>query len=236
MRSLILTAFLFASLFTRAQVGIGTNTPSTNAVLDVNSSNKGLMLPRLNDTFNVSNPSAGLMIYNSNTRTPAFHNGTRWNNIASQSTTFAADNVDSITYTVTNAVNGFANGTFRVFSLSNGLSNSQYIGGTGGIVNFQDISLALPLDLNTIAFAKAVATGSIQSGMVIEFKFYVPNALPAYSIKAISFIVSSFSTGGSSNAELAYNISISPTIYGYKNWVSNISFGWNRLTNLAGPY
>lgn len=39
----------------------------TNAVLELESTDKGLLLPRLSDTSSVSTPTSGLMIYNNNT-------------------------------------------------------------------------------------------------------------------------------------------------------------------------
>ncbi|MBE4950794.1 hypothetical protein [Chryseobacterium culicis] len=56
---------------TRAQVGINTNTPNASSVLDINSSNKGVLFPQydlvvLNSTSTpVANPTDGLIIYNS---------------------------------------------------------------------------------------------------------------------------------------------------------------------------
>lgn len=53
-----------------AQVGINTNTPNPSSVLDINSSNKGVLFPQydliaLNSTTSpISNPADGLMIYN----------------------------------------------------------------------------------------------------------------------------------------------------------------------------
>lgn len=45
MRITCLFAIVLSSLMVRAQVGIGTTTPSANSALDVTSPNKGLMLP-----------------------------------------------------------------------------------------------------------------------------------------------------------------------------------------------
>lgn len=64
-----MTAFLL-SMFTKAQVGINTNTPSASSVLHINASNKGVLFPQydltvLNSTsIPVSNPADGLMIFN----------------------------------------------------------------------------------------------------------------------------------------------------------------------------
>ncbi|WP_126653628.1 hypothetical protein [Chryseobacterium aureum] len=55
----------------KAQVGINTNTPNTSSVLDINSSNKGVLFPQydlvvLNSTSTpIANPTDGLIIYNS---------------------------------------------------------------------------------------------------------------------------------------------------------------------------
>jgi hypothetical protein len=55
-----------------AQVGIGTATPSMSSVLDINSSNSGLLIPRVNltgynDTTTIANGNVvSLMIYNTN--------------------------------------------------------------------------------------------------------------------------------------------------------------------------
>ncbi|MEO7312810.1 MAG: hypothetical protein ABIX01_20670 [Chitinophagaceae bacterium] len=68
--------FVAASLlpginFCNAQaIGIGTSTPAASAALDVTSTNKGLLLPRLTDTSAVASPTAGLLIYNNKTKTP----------------------------------------------------------------------------------------------------------------------------------------------------------------------
>jgi hypothetical protein len=49
-----------------AQVGIGTSTPNSNAVLDITSNSKGLLLPRLTSSQrnSINSPSEGLLIYN----------------------------------------------------------------------------------------------------------------------------------------------------------------------------
>ncbi|WP_156173275.1 hypothetical protein [Chryseobacterium gallinarum] len=64
----LLTVLLSSSL--NAQVGINTSTPNPSSVLDINSSNKGVLFPQydltvLNSTSTpVANPTDGLMIYN----------------------------------------------------------------------------------------------------------------------------------------------------------------------------
>ena len=48
-----------------AQAGIGTSSPDPSSILELQSSDRGLLLPRLTDTTAVSSPAEGLMIYDS---------------------------------------------------------------------------------------------------------------------------------------------------------------------------
>lgn len=87
-----LFALLFAlgvnNVYTQNNVGIGTNTPNASSVLDVTSTNKGLLIPRLAliQTTNpspVTAPATSLLVYNSatvNDVVPGFYywNGTMW--------------------------------------------------------------------------------------------------------------------------------------------------------------
>ncbi len=80
----ILTAF-FALLCLSAaaqiqNVGIGTNTPDSTAVLDLTSSTMGFLPPRLSDTERngIVNPALGLVIFNTTDSTFQFWNGTCW--------------------------------------------------------------------------------------------------------------------------------------------------------------
>ncbi|MFC7774289.1 hypothetical protein [Flavobacterium sp. GCM10027622] len=55
-----------------AQIGVGTTTPNTSSILDVSSSNRGFLLPRvaltsLTDVVTVPNPAKGLLVYNKGT-------------------------------------------------------------------------------------------------------------------------------------------------------------------------
>ncbi len=231
MKMFFFLAVLFAGHVAIAQVGIGTNSPSANAALDVSSANKGILLPRVNDTTLVSNPSAGLMIYHKATKSPAFHDGTAWNTVATRTAAITA-NTDSLTYTITGATGGFVNGTFKIAALSNGISSS------GTTSNFQDVSIVKSLDINSIPFTKAVAATSPLPGMVIEIKAYVPGAsTPYYSIKLSNNQISSYSVGISTNGfGLAEQITINPIIYGYKDWINNVSFSYNISNKQVGTY
>jgi hypothetical protein len=64
-------------------VGIGTTTPHPAAILDLQSTTKGLLPPRLTQTEigNITNATPGLMVYNTTTSSFQFYNGSSWNNI-----------------------------------------------------------------------------------------------------------------------------------------------------------
>lgn len=90
----VLAVLLLPPVFVFAQqnVGIGTTTPNANAILDINSNNKGLLVPRLSltNTTAVSPLSAfvaGLVVYNTATAgdvTPGYYgcDGTKWVKLA----------------------------------------------------------------------------------------------------------------------------------------------------------
>jgi hypothetical protein len=76
---LLLVSFLLAIQLINAQnIGIGTNTPNASAMVEINSNNKGLLLPRLTDTSSVPSPVKGLTIYNNKDNKLWYHDGARW--------------------------------------------------------------------------------------------------------------------------------------------------------------
>lgn len=88
--------FLLISLSALAQTGIGTTTPNASAKLDVFSTNKGFLPPRItltgaSDVSTIATPVAGLLIYNTatagtapNNVVPGYYywNGTFWSQIS----------------------------------------------------------------------------------------------------------------------------------------------------------
>jgi uncharacterized protein (TIGR02145 family) len=61
--------FLFFTVTTQAQVGIGTTTPAASAKLDISSTSKGLLIPRValtgtTDAVTISSPAVSLLVYN----------------------------------------------------------------------------------------------------------------------------------------------------------------------------
>ncbi len=77
---LICTVIILTALTTFSQsVGIGTNTPDTNAVLELKSSTKGLLLPRTSTTTKLLIPNVkGLMVFDTTTNSTWTNDGTQW--------------------------------------------------------------------------------------------------------------------------------------------------------------
>ena len=70
---------LFSLNLSIAQVGIGTNKPASSEVLELQSTDKGFLPPRM--AARPSNPVVGLTIYNSTIDCLEFFNGTGWKNL-----------------------------------------------------------------------------------------------------------------------------------------------------------
>ncbi len=80
---------LITNISPRAQVGIGTTTPAASAQLDVNSTTKGLLPPRMTTVQRdlISIPAAGLFIFNLTTNSLQIYNGTGWVSLTTPSNT-----------------------------------------------------------------------------------------------------------------------------------------------------
>ena len=78
------SALIFSALWgeVNAQVGIGTASPDASAELDISSTTKGLLPPRLTTTQRnaISSPATGLTIYNTTLNCMEYFNGTGWLN------------------------------------------------------------------------------------------------------------------------------------------------------------
>lgn len=99
-RQLALILVLFVSAHVNAQIGIGTASPAASAELDITSSSKGVLIPRLalsslTSASPVSSPATSLLVYNTatagtfpNNVTPGYYywNGTIWQRLEDQTT------------------------------------------------------------------------------------------------------------------------------------------------------
>ena len=99
---IILVAVVILSTYTQsnAQVGIGTTAPDASAVLELNSSTKGFLPPRM--TAYPTSPAIGLTIYRTDLNGFYTWNGTAWTQsvYGSSSSTLASTTVSATNYSV----------------------------------------------------------------------------------------------------------------------------------------
>ena len=79
---------------TYAQVGIGTTTPDASSALDITSTTKGLLIPRMTNVQRdaISSPANGLMIYQTDgTVGFYYYNGSSWAEVAATSKTYSVN-------------------------------------------------------------------------------------------------------------------------------------------------
>src|ERR1700677_214669 len=94
--SLLAAAFLSSSLlFSQPDygqsIGVGTSTPNASAQLDISSTSRGLLIPRMTDAgiVHIASPAKGLMVYDPLTNQLYVNMGTpgspNWQNIVTNS-------------------------------------------------------------------------------------------------------------------------------------------------------
>jgi hypothetical protein len=73
-------------------VGIGTSTPHPSAILELSSTTKGLLIPRLTEAERqaLPDPATGLLIFNTTTGELNFYNGSSWRRIPSNAVSAAS--------------------------------------------------------------------------------------------------------------------------------------------------
>lgn len=105
---IILLSTLASASFLLAQnsVGIGTTSPNSSAALDITSTTKGLLIPRMTGVQRtaIATPAPGLLVFDTDTKTIWTYDGTAWKNLyASGNGNFALP----YSQTVNTSVNAF---------------------------------------------------------------------------------------------------------------------------------
>lgn len=79
-KKVLLTITLFLCSISFAQVGIGTSTPHESAVLEIASTTKGFLPPRMTqiEMNNISSPVEGLLVYCKTDKSIHMYNGDEW--------------------------------------------------------------------------------------------------------------------------------------------------------------
>jgi len=109
---LLCAAFIAASFTGIAQVGVGTTTQDASAALEVKSTNKGFLPPRMStiQRDDISTPATGLVIYNTTRDCVQFFNGDFWFDTCTQTTENPNLTVASPTYQGTSVISNYGIG------------------------------------------------------------------------------------------------------------------------------
>ena len=220
-------------------IGIGTNSPNPNAILDISSSNKALLLPRLPDTSAVTAPAAGMIIYDQQSNTPNFHDGAKWNRVnepgnvvtmyGSMNYVLTGTSVGGIAYE-TGILNSIDLGYYSLLAMSSGGG-----GGTGTLVKPDSVNFTKEFDGNSIAFKRAHMGGNAIQAM--EITELLPNGTKLFSIKLFTFFITSQRTFiSTATGKLTEQYSLSAATIGFKDWVTNKSFSYNVSARTFGVY
>ena len=125
-----------------AQVGIGTNTPSSAALLDVNSTTKGVLFPRMSNSqmLALSSPVVGLQVYNTDANCMYYYDGSNWmctlNGISKLADAGVAVQYDNLKVRVTSSGNrslqiATVSGSITVSGCSFNIFATSNVGSTG---------------------------------------------------------------------------------------------------------
>lgn len=150
LKTFSLLAFLIMLMPSYAQVGIGTLTPDSSAMLDVTSTNKGMLTPRMTsaERLAISNPANGLLVYDTSENAFYFYKGSVWTKIDSEARTNY-----KLIKSATDLSSELIAGGGSSYKLT---SNTYYeVNGT--------ITLAVPIDLNYAYIAGLDANEDILS-------------------------------------------------------------------------
>ena len=180
---IILSIGVFANA--SAQSGIGTTTPDPSAKLDVSSTNKGFLPPRVTltsttDIITIPNPATALLVYNTgnNVNLSAgyyYWNGTAWTKIGNSGSILASN---TVTISATGAAPTTGTRTIdKTFAVDNGATKTitlklSYVGSAVGSGDYL-ISLPEGITFNTNAGYNPTYTGLVWLPTVASMAPYI---------------------------------------------------------------
>jgi hypothetical protein len=185
-KSTLFLVIVYLSAFTSiAQTGIGTTTPDPSAKLDVSSTNKGFLPPRVtlassSDITTIPNPVTALLVYNTgnNVNLSAgyyYWNGTAWTKIGNSGSILASNTV-TISATTTAPTTGTRT-IDKTFAVDNGATKKIYLqlGYEGSAAGSGDYLFSLPtgITFNTNAGYNPIYTGVLWTPSVASMAPYI---------------------------------------------------------------
>lgn len=84
----------YMRLVSTGEIGIGTATPSSSSALDITSTTKGILIPRMTTVqrTSIASPALGLLVFDTDVNGFFYHNGTVWTNITTSNPPAGANN------------------------------------------------------------------------------------------------------------------------------------------------
>jgi len=141
-----LLAAVLLTATTYAQVGIGTTDPNGSAALDITSTTKGLLIPRMTNAQRkaISNPAAGLQVFVTDFDGGSFmfYDGTKWGTLSftktipdapTIGTAVAADAQATVSFTAPSSDGGSAITSYTATSSPDGITGTISQSGSGSI-------------------------------------------------------------------------------------------------------
>jgi hypothetical protein len=213
----LLCAMLFCTALAQAQVGIGTTSPDPNSILDIQSSNKGLLIPRvslsgLNDFSPLSGSTEGLLVYNTNTAIGSgfkFWNGSHWSGMSSTKIDFEDTSFLNNPLYIDSTNGSTAGGILYSHSLN--LDKPTLIEVKIHFdVRVRRWNLNVPSNGNPISYATLVTLGNIANGDII-----ISDSKSFTSTTTSNVNIGLYTLGGNGYIELpAGNHSINVYVFG----------------------
>lgn len=177
------------SHITKAQTGIGTNSPNASAALEVSSTNKGFLPPRValssnNDVTTIASPATGLIVYNTGLSTMTYKgivywDGTEWRTM---------DNASAINPAITSLTCGSAvlsPNTYTSGVLYSGTLEIPYSGGNGGVFG---VGATNEVTANGLSLTRQSGTLNIGTGTVKYTVSGTPTTSGQITFPSVSFL------------------------------------------------
>ncbi len=209
---LLSTVFTFLICVTYSQVGIGTTSPNSSSMLDIESTDKGVLIPRLTtvERTGISGlglSEEGLTVYDSTTDSFWFWDGTQWVEIK---------NADNFTGWLTTGNSGTTNGTHFI-----------------GTTDTQDLDIRT----NNVIRTRITQKGQIEILNTGRSVFIGESAGANDDLSNNENIFVGYNTGmsnvgGSQNTAVGYQ-----SLYSNTSGSSNVADGYHALySNIGGSY
>jgi hypothetical protein len=184
--SITIILFICSNTFVSAQTGLGTTNPSSSALLDLYSTTKGFLTPRMTTQQRnaIANPATGLFIYNLEIHCFEYYDGNDWSNICNINTSMnAPTNVTAV------ATNGGAIITFdtpttepTVFYAIYSQSGELLATTNQSPVTISNLTNGISTSFSVVAVgANGISGSSIQSGSLIPGT--APSAPARFALK-----------------------------------------------------